>query len=437
IGLGSSYLGNLKEHRNFINELEGSIPKDKSLLSYASFSVKPEKINNLDLYGIEIIGNSFNKDSSWSNSLNNELGKGKVFISSVTYFTSSGNSNGYSNENTYEAQAKYFEDFLIAFPELKTSGYFINTMFNYRGDYSSLISGFSESKVYNFGLISEDRGTVFLSHKVIKSKLLNSERVTIPIGTKSDSSPMAFIVVGIALALIIGILVNSGRKFREDASRALLRPYNFFADVRDQRIISSYHSTIMAIVLAVVMGLILSSLLFYLKDNIVFEKVLLSLGSTSIISILSYLSWNPFSAIVWLSVVSMVLIILLVIIIKFASMFVKNRVYLSSIYFSVVWALVPLVLLIPVGIILYRALSMDTVNLYVYLGLVFFGVWIFYRLMKGIYVIFDINPGRVYFYSIMIVLVLVCTFVLYFEIKNSFIDYLLLTFKQYNISDLL
>jgi hypothetical protein len=57
--------------------------------------------------------------------------------------------------------------------------------------------------------------------------------------------------------------------------------------------------------------------------------------------------------------------------------------------------------------------------------------------MKGIYVIFDINPGRVYFYSILIVVVLISAVVLYYEIKNSFIDYLLLTLKQYNISDLL
>ena len=401
IGLGSSYLPYLKEHQNLIIELENSLPKEKRLLSYASFAnTNIQKIDNLDLYGIEIAANSIDKDTSGFNRSIEELGKGKVFISSVTYFVSSGNSNGYSNENTYEAQAKYFEDFITAFPDGKISGYFINTMFNYRGDYASLISGYNKNRDYNIGLISEDRGTVFLSEKVVQSKLHNTERVTIPIGIKSDSSPMAFIVIGLILALIIGVLVNSGRKFREDASRALLRPYNFFADVRDQRIMSSYHSTIMAFVLAVVMALILSSLLYYLKDNIVFEKVLLSFGSTSLIGIISYLAWHPFPAIIWLSVLFIVLIILLVVVIKFSSLFVKNRVYLSGIYFSVVWALVPLILLIPVGIILYRALAAETANTYIYAGLLLFAIWIFYRLMKGIYVIYDINPGRVYLYSI-------------------------------------
>ena len=70
--------------------------------------------------------------------------------------------------------------------------------------------------------------------------LHNSENVTIPIGSKKADAPMIFIVFGIVLAILMGILVNSGRKFREDASRALLRPYNFYADIRDQRIISGY-----------------------------------------------------------------------------------------------------------------------------------------------------------------------------------------------------
>ena len=131
------------------------------------------------------------------------------------------------------------------------------------------------------------------------------------------------------------------------------------------------------------------------------------------------------------------LIILVVIVIKFGSLFVKNRVYISGIYFSVVWALLPLVLLIPVGIILYRALDAEVANTYIYLGMVLFALWVFYRLMKGIYVIYDVNPGRVYFYSIMIVLIFICVFIFYFDIKNSFIDYMMLTFKQYNIRDLL
>jgi beta-galactosidase len=200
---------------------------------------------------------------------------------------------------------------------------------------------------------------------------------------------------------------------------------------------SSYHSSVLALVLAVVMALICSSLFYYWRDNIVFEKILLSIGSGKLIGIMSYLAWNPVNAVIWMSVFFIALIIITVLIIKLGSLFVRNRVYISSIYFSVVWALIPFVLLIPVGIILYRALDAEVANTYVYLVLILFAVWVFHRLMKGVYVIFDINPGPVYFYSIIIVLVMLASFTLYFEITNSFTDYLMLTFKQYNLSDLL
>lgn len=434
IGLGSSYLPNLDEHRQFIDQLNSIVKGQTGLLTYASFAgFNFSFMSNVDLYGIEIMGNSIDKDTVGLNSVLEQLGRGKLFISEATYFVNTGNTSGYVNSYSYEAQAKYFEDFLDIFVEEEPAGYFINSMFDYRGDFASFISGYNKENIYKIGLVSENRKTNYLSYKVMNSKLKNTERVTIPIGSKKDSAPMAFILIGIGLALIIGILVNSGRKFREDASRALLRPYNFFSDIRDQRIISSYHSAVMAIIIAVVMGLIISSLLFFFRNNVVFEKIILSFGSIPLMGMISYLAWNPFTTVVWLSISFYVLLIVLIFVVKLASLFVRSRVYLSSIYFALVWAFLPFVLLIPVGIVLYRVLEADVANLYVYIMLILFAVWVFYRLMKGIYVIFDVASGGVYLYSIILVVIVLAAVVLYYEFKNSFIDYLLLTFKQYNI----
>jgi hypothetical protein len=434
IGLGSSYLPDLDEHRTLIEALKNVARKEKSLLTYASFARFDLPFDNdLDLYGVELIGNSLDKDTTQLNLLSEKVGGGRVFISEATYFVNAGHTSGYVNDYSYEAQAKYFEDFLDTFSKTRAVGYFINSIFDYRGDYAPFLSGYNKDNVYKIGLINENRKTEHLSFKVVKSKLQNTERVTIPIGSKRDRAPIIFIVIGLGLALIIGVLVNSGRKFREDISRALFRPYNFFADIRDQRIISSYHSTLMAIVIAVVMGLMVSSLLYFLRDSIVFEKIILSFGSVWLTRIISYLAWNPFATILWLSISSCAVIILVILVIKFTSLFIKNRVYLSSIYFAVVWALLPFVLLIPVGIIFYRLLAANVANIYIYIALVLFVVWVFYRLMKGIYVIFDVASGSVYLYSILVVVFILASTVLYYEFKNSFIDYLLLTLRQYKI----
>jgi hypothetical protein len=53
--------------------------------------------------------------------------------------------------------------------------------------------------------------------------------------------------------------------------------------------------------------------------------------------------------------------------------------------------------------------------------------------MKGIYVLFDANPGTVYFYCILFLVVVIGGILFYFELESSTIQYLLFTLKQYNI----
>jgi beta-galactosidase len=244
---------------------------------------------------------------------------------------------------------------------------------------------------------------------------------------------MVFILFGLGLALLMGVLVNSGRKFREDASRALLKPYNFYADVRDQRIMSAYHTTFLGVIIVIVNALIIGNILYYLKTDLIFEKLLLAFGYPALLKVVNYLCWHPFNAIVWITIIGILFILVIALIIKTASLFIRMRVYLASIYFTVIWALLPMVFLIPLGIVLYRVLVADVFNVYIYFALIVLFVWILYRLLKGIYVIFDVNPGAVYFYSILFILLLVSGVLFYFEVKNSAIQYILFTFKQYSI----
>ena len=434
IGLGGSYLPGSDAQAALLKTLTSIVKNNTNKLTYASFSgfdIKP--VTGLDLYGVELFNKDVNSRISRFKDLQTELGAGRVFISSATYVVNMGNSNGYVNQHSFEAQAKYFENLIDFSNSNPLAGYFINTMFDYRGDYASLVAGYNKDNIYEIGISGEDRSTNRLGYKVIYSKLHNSEKVTIPIGSEKDNSPMIFVISGLLLALIMGVLVNSGRKFREDCSRALLRPYNFFADVRDQRIMSGYHSTLLAVIIAAISALTIDNLLFYVRESVVFEKVLLSFGSKGIMKIFSYLAWHPTSALIWLTAVFVFVFILLTVFIKAASFFVRNNIFTASAYFTVIWSFLPLVLLIPVGIVLYRALSADIINIYIYIVLAFFILWVFYRLIKGVYVIFDVNPGSVYFYSILIILIIVGGFLLIYQMKNSVIDYLQLTFKQYNI----
>jgi len=431
-GLGSGYTNGNENQNSLLSNLAAIVKGETSFLTYASFSnFEIKSINNLDLYGVELFNNSLEDKIKNLDDLYKNINSSKVFISQATYTINSGHSNGYTNPFTYEAQAKYFSDLISSYKKPSNLGYFINSMFDYTGDYSSLTSGYSKNNLYNIGLISLDKKTKTMAYKVIYSKFHNSERVTIPIGNKIDRSPMLFIIFGLLLALGMGILVNSGKKFREDSSRALLRPYNFFADVRDLRMISGFHTGLLAIILAGTNSLVLSNLLFYFKTDFVFEKLLVSFGNPGIIRDISYLAWNPLMSIIWLTILTTIIFILLMGIIKLFSFVIKTRVFISSIYFTVIWSFLPFALLIPVGIVLFRILNSEISNLnnYIYASIILFFVWTIHRLLKGVYVIFDINPGKVYFYSILTFLVIFGGFLLYYQLKYSLFYFLAILFN--------
>jgi len=434
IGFGGAYLPNLKEQVSLISLLSEAAKEKSKLITYASFSgTDISAIDNLDLYGLEFIKNKPSDVNDQIQELKNKIGNGKIFFSSLTYPVYIGGSDGYLNDYSFEAQAKYYEDFFDYISENKTPAFFINSFNDYFGDYSSLICSGSERNLYRLGLVDENQSKNRISYKVVYSKLNNLEKVTIPIGSKKDDSPMIFIIFGLLLAIFMGVLVNSGRKFRDDASRALLRPYNFFSDVRDQRIISASHTTLLGLIIAAVVALIVSNVLFHLKTSLVFENMLLAFASPLLMRIVNYLAWNPLMSLIWLTAFNIVLFVAVALIIKMSAIFVRTRVFINSIYFTFIWALLPIVLLIPVGIILYRVLLAGTINSYIYLGLGIIQLWVLYRLMKGIHVLFDSKPGTVYIYSIIFILGLIGSVLFYYELKHSTVQYLLFTLKQYNI----
>jgi len=434
IGLGGGFVGISEEENNFIQNISQIIKKNSSAVTYASFSYLPNNsIDNLDLYGIEVSNEQIAKGSIERILSDTQINFGRIFISEATYFASRGKSDGYLSNNSFEAQAKFFDDIADFSKNNSLPGYFLNSMFDYRSQYASIISGYNTENLLPVGIADENRKNYRIGYKVIFAKLNNSEKVTIPIGTAHDDSPMHFIIVGIIIAIIIGVMINSGKKFREDSSRALLRPYNFFADVRDQRLISGIHTLVMLLIISLTSGLLLSNALFFLKENICFEKILLSFGSSKLLQNVSMLAWNPLASLGWLSLFTLAGFLFLMILVKAASFFVKTRVAFSSIFHAVTWAFLPLLLLVPLGIILYRVLNITEINIYLLFGMFVFTIWVFYRLMKGIYVIFDTKPANVYLYSIMILFIIAVTFVIYFEVSNSAFTYILYTIKYYQL----
>ncbi|MBU2493807.1 MAG: hypothetical protein KJ571_14360 [Bacteroidetes bacterium] len=434
IGLGSSHISSSEVQINMLKKLSSFIKNNYHYFTYASFLGYPKtEIEDLDLYGIEIYSKSAESLREGLAGSINSLGKSKIFFSEITYPYFKGSKNGYDTPNSIEAQAKFLNDLIGFSKSLEISGYFINSLFDYKGAYSSFYSGYNNNNIYKIGILGKDKDENNIAYKTLKYNLGEGERVTIPIGTKENDSPLLFILFALGLAVLMGIIMNSKRKFREDSSRALMRPYNFYADIRDHRVLSGFHTFFLMFVLAGSHALLQVNILYYLRTNILLEKLILSAGSSMIASLVNYLAWNPTEAFIYLFIFSLLLFVLISLLVKTASLFLKTRVMFSSIYFVVVWAFLPFALLLPVELILYKVLQNGIFNYYIYGFLLVFSLWIFQRLLKGVFVIFDVPAYKVYLFTFMIVVLVLGTKLIYFQLSESTIDYIITSIKQFQL----
>ncbi len=428
IGVGGGYLSNSQTHTNFINSFADIVKSKSHKLSFASFvGIPSREIKNLDLYGVELFGATTSLENYL---LITSINRNKIFISEATYPTYLGNTNGYLNNFSFESQAKFFDETINLSRSKKIAGFFLNSMFDYYGDFSSLFTEYSSENKYEIGIIGEERNINRISYNLVKSKLTTNKRVTIPLGNRTDDAPIFFILAGLLLSIMMGLVINSNRKFREDATRALLRPYNFFADIRDHRIISGLPTIILMIILSGAHALLLSNLLFFFRSNITLEKILLAFGMPSLLASINYFAWHPYESFFFFMIFSVALFLIVSVVILLFSFFLRTKIYFRNIFYTVIWAVLPLSILLPVKMVLYRILVADVINLYIYIFLLVYFLWIIQRVIKGVYVIFDISFGRTYFYTILLLLITIGVTLLYFQLNYSTIDFIINSINQ-------
>ncbi len=95
---------------------------------------------------------------------------------------------------------------------------------------------------------------------------LGEKIAALPVGTHSVSSPVSYVLLGLLLLILFFWLLNTDRRFRESVFRALRRPYNFYADIRDQRILSNLHTAILSAIVAVTFAIVVSSVLYHFRS---------------------------------------------------------------------------------------------------------------------------------------------------------------------------
>lgn len=330
------------------------------------------------------------------------------------------NENGYTDPMTIEAQRYYMLNVYHMVKNLNLSGSVFWAFNDYELNNPFLLVNNQAEFLCSCGILSRDRQQR-LSFSTLQGIFTGmKEEPILNAGSYTSPAPMFFVIVGLVVGLIIFVLINRFKRFREYIFRALMRPYNFYADIRDQRIMSLPQTYLLATVLSITVGLLFASIFYVYRSNETAQYIyMLFIPGDFLKEIFYKLVWMPeiFSLII--AATMMLLLHALSLILRVFSLFVRGRIFFGDTFTISTWSCSPIIILLPLAMILVRLLVfMPYIFGFVLILTILIALWVFFRILKATAVVFDIPISRSYLIGGSMMAVILVTSGLIYNINN-------------------
>lgn len=389
------------------------IPKELDFIALDIQSTKTEEVKNFLLNGSSLFQH-YQKP---------------ILIGALGHPIQVGNYNGYSDPRSVDSQGQFF---LELFPIILQTGYpgvFVHSFSDWRTAKPIMNQDIYYQYLATVGIVDQFRQKR-IAYDVVKAYFNNEKNPSLAIGTSSEIFPPVFIIVGLVALFLFASVYNLSRRFRENVVRSLLRPFNFFTDIRDQRILSLLQTTIIGAICSISVGLLTTNVLFYWKSNYWFDVILSQFIRPPWLKELFIMcGWYPLVGISLFALVCFVVVGLYSLILKVLSLFIRRRILIFDTYSVSMWSLIPMMFFVPVGMILHRVMSIPFIELIaVILAIVFF-LWTITRLLKGTAILFDVRPLYLLTSGYFVLVAVLVFWVLTLQDSYRIIDYIEYTWK--------
>ncbi len=341
-----------------------------------------------------------------------------------------GNDNGYSDPLSEQAQARFFFQHIQPAREENVAGLFVWSFNDWRGDRPALIVNSGNAWLHTYGLVSSTREKR-LAYDAVRNMFTGGKPLAVPMGRNPASSPIEFVLAGLVLLVGTAYMYNANRRFRENLHRAVLNTYNFFSDVRDQRIVTFMHSSFLGFAGAAGISIVLGSVLYRFRGNVGLDNFLsYVLVSDDVKAEMVRLIREPaMFLLVGTGVLVAVLVVVSLLVWALSPVF-RARLYLYHAYAVTMWSTPPLLILIPVGMIIYRLLENPVYLTPTLLLMVVLLVWTFFRFLKALSIVMDAYPMKVYAFGLLVVAGMLAGVYLYFDYTQSASVYVSLLYND-------
>lgn len=330
--------------------------------------------------------------------------KRPVMVAAYGRPTELGNRNGYSDPNSQEAQARFIHQRYAAIKDMGFAGSFIFTFNDFRSDRPGLTMKPLQPNVHAFGLVEADRQKK-VSYDLMHSVYHDQKVSALPIGSYVPAVPYVYVIIGLVLLVVAAWMLNSNRRFRESAWRAIFKSYNFFADIRDQFTLPLFHTTLTAIIISITVSVIFSSLLHHFRQDPLFDHMLSQLFSDQMKMVIIRMCWDPLLSVGYLTGVMLAWFILLTVMVQLFAMVARVKIRMFHSYSIAIWTTAPWGFFIPVGMILYRVLESEAYVLWVLVLVALMSAWVYLRTLKGISVIYHVYTPKMYMIGLTVLLI--------------------------------
>ena len=334
------------------------------------------------------------------------------------------NRNGYSDPLSYEAQARFYIQRLDIVKTLDYDGAVIWSFNDWKDDRPSLTVNTGDPWMHSMGLVSYEREKR-LAYDAVRSLFRGEKFVALPMGNFAANAPIIFVVSGLIVLIGTAYFYNANRRFRDSLNRSVMNLYNFFSDVRDQRMVSLIHTTLLGMIISIATAIVVSSVFHHFRQNWLLDNLLTYvLISDAVKESVVRLVWSPLKCIAYFSAFFFLVFLLVYVVVMLLSVITKARVFSYHAYVVTVWSATPLLVLVPIGMILYRILDSPVYVIPSLALLAILFVWVLLRLLKGISIIFDSYVMKVYVIGFLSVALMLSAVYVYFDYTQSTSIYL-------------
>ncbi len=424
-GLGNDIDVTSDKTKAYLTRLSDLCRKLDTRLRYYSTQIYQNDIcrETVDMTGLNFYDNDLKvlKDIVSDSKLKKE----KIFISNYGKIVNPNNNSGYSDPSSLEAESKYIVDLFKILKSSNFLGSFYTAYADWNSDSPNLKNfDFNNQYMRTSGLYSFNRD-IRSPATILRKHFMEEDIPNLNIGSYAREAPIVFVFIGLFFFILFIYMANGVRRFRENVSRALFRPFIFFSDVREQHLIPPFQNILLAVILAVGNGLFFANILYYWKDSQLFDMMLTLMVSSDTAKIwLDSFMTNPLKLCLLLSALAFVKIFLLAVVIWLFSLTIKFRVGFNTVYTVTIWGLLPTIILLAAGAFYLRVLYINPDFVVIGIGAAaFLYILSFYRILKGAYIVFDTFFLKSYTYGIITALLVYGAVFYYMQSSKHIADY--------------